>query len=232
MSGHLIRGLILTFASFSITLSASHADTLKITSTPPGATVEINGIVAGTTPYETNFPSGYFHKPHSVFSARLGHDMVLRISKRGFEAQKISITDGPFVWIGLNGRRHGNYWLLKCASVDAVLEPLSTGAADAFEEEEGAGPIHPHNPPEEHAQTTTAAARVAEGSDATITSEPSGADIYVDGQFVGQTPSTISLASGAHHFAVKAPGKKQWVRDVDVLPGSKITLHPVLEPLP
>jgi hypothetical protein len=38
------------------------ADTLKITSTPSGASVEINGVTVGTTPYEEEVPGGYFHK--------------------------------------------------------------------------------------------------------------------------------------------------------------------------
>ncbi|MGH9683230.1 MAG: PEGA domain-containing protein [Candidatus Acidiferrales bacterium] len=223
--------LFLTLFAGSLSITSASAGTLRITSTPSGATVEINGITVGTTPYETNYPGGYFHKPHSAFSARLKHEMVLRISKRGFATQRITLSDGPFVWKGLNGRRRGNYWLLKQASFDVALESLSTGDADSFEEEEGAGPIYPRNPPEQHAQATPATP-AAESGDATITSDSPGADIYVDGQFVGQTPSTISLASGVHHLTVKASGKKEWSRDLEVLPGSKISLHPVLEQQP
>jgi S1-C subfamily serine protease len=40
----------------------ARADTLKITSTPSGASVEINGVIVGTTPYEEQVPGGYFHK--------------------------------------------------------------------------------------------------------------------------------------------------------------------------
>jgi len=39
----------------------SEADTLKITSNPPGATVEIDRVLAGTIPFEKDFPRGYFH---------------------------------------------------------------------------------------------------------------------------------------------------------------------------
>jgi hypothetical protein len=34
------------------------ADTLKFVSVPPGATVELDGIVVGTTPYEMKIPGG------------------------------------------------------------------------------------------------------------------------------------------------------------------------------
>jgi PEGA domain len=40
----------------------STADILKITSSPAGATVEIDGVLEGMTPFEKDFPGGYFHK--------------------------------------------------------------------------------------------------------------------------------------------------------------------------
>jgi PEGA domain len=65
----------------------THAETLTITSSPAGATVEIDGLVAGTTPYETDFPGGYFHKTHTAFGERLDHSMVVRISKDGCRSE-------------------------------------------------------------------------------------------------------------------------------------------------
>jgi hypothetical protein len=62
-----------------------------------------------------------------------------------------------------------------------------------------------------------------------FSSEPSGADIYVDGKFVGQTPATISMQPEAHVVLVKAAGRKNWQRDLDVLKDSQVALHPLLE---
>jgi hypothetical protein len=56
----------------------THAEKL-IASTPPGATLEIDGAVVGTTPFETTYPNGYFHKTHAVFGTRLEHAMSLHI---------------------------------------------------------------------------------------------------------------------------------------------------------
>ena len=47
-------------------VAPSLAQTLKISSTPPGAKVELDGVAAGTTPFEKSFPGGYFHRTHSV----------------------------------------------------------------------------------------------------------------------------------------------------------------------
>jgi serine protease Do len=112
----------LLFSFFSETVSAQ---SLKITSTPSGAKVEIDGVAVGTTPYETKVPSGYFHKTRSVFGARLEHAMVLRVSMDGYGSKELEMTDGPMRWIALNGTDHGNYWLLKTDHFDVVLEPVS-----------------------------------------------------------------------------------------------------------
>jgi serine protease Do len=103
----------------------ARADVLTITSTPTGATVEIDGIKVGNTPFEMKVPGGYFHKTRSVLGARLEHPMDLRISMEGYATKEIEMTEGPMQWVALNGTSHGNYWLLKTAHFDAVLEPIS-----------------------------------------------------------------------------------------------------------
>jgi serine protease Do len=104
--------------------AAAGADTLKITSTPPGATVEINGVPAGTTPFEKDYPRGYFHKTLTSMGSRLEHAMVARISLTGYATKEIPMTDGPMNWISLNGRNRGEYWLLKSDHFQAVLQPI------------------------------------------------------------------------------------------------------------
>lgn len=104
--------------------AVTRGDTLKITSTPPGATVEINGVPAGTTPLEKDYPGGYFHKTLTSMGSRLEHAMVARISLAGYATKEIQMTDGPMNWISLNGRNRGEYWLLKSDHFQAVLQPI------------------------------------------------------------------------------------------------------------
>jgi len=123
--------VLLPLCLLFLSVETAGADTLKITSSPSAATVEIDGVVVGTTPYEMNVPGGYFHKTHTVFSARLGHPMVLRVSKDGYATKEIVMTEGPMPWVALNGTYHGDYWLLKTKHFDVALEPISqsfTGA--------------------------------------------------------------------------------------------------------
>jgi len=62
-----------------------------------------------------------------------------------------------------------------------------------------------------------------------ITSEPSGADIFVDDIFVGSTPSKVPIAPGDHTVRVGRTSFKDWSRKLHVEPGSTLSLHAVLE---
>jgi PEGA domain len=52
-----------------------------------------------------------------------------------------------------------------------------------------------------------------------ISSTPPGADIEIDGKFVGSTPSSISLPPGDHEIVVKKSGFSAWDRKLSVSPG-------------
>ncbi len=57
------------------------------------------------------------------------------------------------------------------------------------------------------------------GAKVQLTSTPSGADIEVDGAFMGTTPSTIALAPGDHAVILKRPGYQPWVKTLKVTGG-------------
>jgi serine protease Do len=101
------------------------ADKLQITSTPPGATVELDGVVVGTTPFEKDFPGGYFHKTRTSMGSRLEHPVVARISLAGYASRELKLTEGPMNWISLNGRNRGEYWLFKSDHFDVELKAVS-----------------------------------------------------------------------------------------------------------
>jgi hypothetical protein len=53
-----------------------------------------------------------------------------------------------------------------------------------------------------------------------VDSTPQGADIEVDGAFVGNTPSTVPLAPGSHEISVKKKGFADWTRKMNFRGGS------------
>jgi hypothetical protein len=64
-----------------------------------------------------------------------------------------------------------------------------------------------------------------------IDSTPPGADIEIDGAFVGNTPSTVSVAPGSRQIAVKKKGFTGWIRTINVT-GGTIHLNAELDQTP
>jgi len=52
-----------------------------------------------------------------------------------------------------------------------------------------------------------------------VSSTPDGADIEIDGNFVGSTSSTVGVAAGPHLVSVKKAGFKPWERQITVSSG-------------
>lgn len=62
----------------------------------------------------------------------------------------------------------------------------------------------------------------------TVDSTPDGADIAVDGSFVGNSPSTVNLTEGEHTITVTKNGYKTWERKVKAI-GGMVRLNADLE---
>jgi PEGA domain len=86
-------------------------------------------------------------------------------------------------------------------------------------------PTAPANAPEQVAATNSPAAN----GKLQVESDPAGADIEVDGSFVGNTPSDVQVAEGEHTISVRKTGFKDWERKLKVNGGSSIHLNAELE---
>ncbi|MGA7887567.1 MAG: PEGA domain-containing protein [Acidobacteriaceae bacterium] len=62
-----------------------------------------------------------------------------------------------------------------------------------------------------------------------VESTPPGADINIDGAFVGNTPSTVNVSPGSHEIVVKKQGFADWTRKLNVTGGS-VHLDATLSP--
>jgi hypothetical protein len=65
-----------------------------------------------------------------------------------------------------------------------------------------------------------------------LESDPPGADIEVDGSFVGNTPSDVQVAEGDHTVTVKKAGFSDWERKLKITAGSSVHLSAALEKAP
>lgn len=127
ISGISLNRLLSSVALVLAFVSACWAkDYVSITTNPPGATVEIDGIVVGKTPYRFEVPGGYLHGTKSVFGKVLRQQVHLRLSLDGYLAQDADMAKGPTPWIALNGTYHGDYWILKTANFSYNLQKAAT----------------------------------------------------------------------------------------------------------
>jgi hypothetical protein len=101
--------------------------------------------------------------------------------------------------------------------------------------EAAAAPVQP-SPMQAGAAPTAEGTRSSElpvQSDDTVkcsfASTPAGAEITVDGKYVGSTPTALRLRVGAHAVEVSLPGFVEWKRQLTVSSGSELTVNAVLQ---
>jgi len=62
-----------------------------------------------------------------------------------------------------------------------------------------------------------------------VESNPSGADIEIDGSFVGNTPPDVQVPEGEHTISVKKAGFNDWEQKMKISGGSSVHLNAELE---
>ena len=65
-----------------------------------------------------------------------------------------------------------------------------------------------------------------------VKSTPDGADVTVDGKYMGSTPSTVRLMPGDHVIVIEKSGFKTWQRTMSVNPGGIVTIDATLTKQP
>ena len=176
----------------------ARADKLRITTTPPGAIVEIDGVKVGTTPFEKSYPGGFFHKVKTAIGSRLEHPLVIRLTLDGYATKEMTITDGPQEWVSVNGRTRFQYFLLKSDHFEVKLDSIpetftgsihaKSASSETVTDDESAG-IDPILGLEDLVKRTKPAVVFLKGVD------PSGVEVSGTGFFV---TSTGVIATNAH----------------------------------
>lgn len=90
---------------------------------------------------------------------------------------------------------------LDMAATDVVEEPVDDGAV------------------------TAASATVYDNIEMAVESTPEGADIVLDGTFVGNTPANIKASKGCHVLRIERQGFVSWERTIEASTGLKVAPH-------
>lgn len=66
-------------------------------------------------------------------------------------------------------------------------------------------------------------------SKVSVRSDPVGADVFLDGKFMGTTPSNLQLAAGTYNLSLRLQGYEPWQRELYVISGSETGVQAKLE---
>jgi len=163
-----------------------------------------------------------------------------RAGKLDFSIDRVRASDGD--WIPLRytvNKTSGGSHAVSTGVLTAGAAVLFWPAAPAFLLIKGKdvtlnkGMVFETFTDQDHALASSQTTAVASASRAlpqsgsgslTITSDTAGADIEIDGAFVGNTPTTVPIASGVHQVLVRS-GAELWQRNLQVIAGSTVTLN-------
>jgi hypothetical protein len=141
-------------------------------------------------------------------------------------ARDVTIPEGTEITVYTNG--------------DMRLDPVKFGAKVTIAEEsqQSASQVAVASQPIVNLQTVASASQVdaTHTADATLATvafraSPEGAEIIVDGKYVGDAPSTLNLPAGEHTLAIKKAGYIEWQRKITVAGGASLTINPTLQKL-
>jgi hypothetical protein len=114
-------------------------------------------------------------------------------------------------------------------SVDDACKAIEKDWASGGAAKAAAAAADPPSDPRPAAAAPAAPAAPVPVPKIDVASTPDGADIEVDGNFVGNTPSAIELAPGDHVVRVSKSGYQSWERKIKVT-GGDVHLKAELEP--
>ena len=125
------------------------------------------------------------------------------------------------------------YTLIVSSPSDARLQESTTGqpTAGAKLEYLGSEAVPPSNNPNTPRGSVDVASQANSAAQLEMSSTPAGAEIQLDGSFVGDTPSTIGVSSGDHVIVLNKHGYAPWRRTVRVTNG-RVTIAADMDAAP
>ncbi|RIH90527.1 PEGA domain protein [Calidithermus terrae] len=206
--------------------------TLVIDSNPAGATVYINGQRAGTTPATLTLDSGQYsvqltypgYEPYrTTLSVEGGTSTRISANLRRINLSgTLAVTSNPpGAQVFVNGQLVGN------TPVNLSLNPGSYTLElrrQGYQTYRTTVAIAPGANSRVNVNLSPA---VSQGV-LTVTSNPSNADVYVNGRLVGRTPYSARLNSGTYTVEVRRAGYQDYRTTVTVQAGRTTTVNATL----
>ena len=178
--------------------------------------------VWGTAPNETLFMKFADSMPWSLSKAFVAFKCIVTMdSYYPYQINQI-LVDKSRYW-GARGVIDAMRAMTGCRrTFTAMLQPVAGGPSAA-----------PAVPIQQQQQQTIVipdvGKRVPAKGTVMVTCTPENAEVSVDGVFVGNSPSTLSVTEGIHIVEVRAEGYKPFKRELRVMSGSEVTIRATLD---
>jgi hypothetical protein len=201
--------------------------TLDISSTPSNADIELDGTFVGDTPSTIGVPPG----EHTIKVTKKGYAPWERKihSSTGNVRLAAELDSSPTPVAIPSSSSSTNSTAQSVHSVPAAIpsnEPSPVKASAASSE-----PVAQIKPAVMSSTTAVPppSAQVDADGTVSISSDPDGADIFVDSVGQGHAPAVVKLKPGKHHIQLVKNGYKDSASEIDVKAGSTLSVVGKLE---
>lgn len=158
---------------------------------------------------------GTFPKGVSFHGRLTDHDVRKIMDKGG----KVRILEPKYTQSDLEITRKS------CSDSEQIRNDVATpsGKESPQPNEKVQNPGEKSIPADHPAETSTTGVSMPFAT-LSVSSSPDGADIYADGEFVGNAPANLKLSSGKHAIKLTMAGYKDWSREITAQAGSEAHL--------
>lgn len=209
------------------TSTSANAAVFDVSSSPPGADIEIDGEFSGNTPSSINLGAGQ----HTVRISKKGYipwERTIRSSAGNVRIAAELETRQTSVSASESPTAPANQ-AAPTASAPTISPALPLRPAGMTSTEAPPTPAPSAQQETKTGAPTEASPSVESEGTASVTSNPDGAEIFVDSSGRGHTPALLKLKAGKHKIQLAANGYKDWVAEIEVKGGSIVNVTGNLE---
>jgi hypothetical protein len=243
----LLSGLMASAATkterFRITVLDAHSQTLQVNpDTTPRDCDQVNysgychetKVAAVRNTMRVQSGNGKPFDITCVWDSRLSRCVALPIGQ-SFDARKDKHGITIFYENDKGGASKQLYTVVEAAPAAAPATSADAGQKNAIQNSANQNSPSQNSPVQATSGVSPASANVAASRQkvkCNFSSTPAGAEITLDGRFVGSTPSTLGVGLGTHVVVLFMPGFAQWKRELTVSDDSELTVNATLQKTP
>ncbi len=208
----------------------SLARSVALSGEPASAVVSVQGLFAPRIGSHWLLIPGA-HRVHAQATGYKPFDAQITVTNDTLQAHTIRLTPLPGrLTITLSPVTQASVWVdgEVAGKAPGTLATIEAGAREVLVEAPRYLPFLTQLQVRGQGQEETLAVKLLPAwADLTVSSQPTGAQVSVDGKLLGATPLSAELLHGERKLTLTRPGYKPWSRVLKVLPGHAVDIADV-----